>query len=72
MKVVRTKVKLIDKKEGTVHVFLTGLPQNISEWMDNAFQKFADPESRFGFVTEFYVAEISLPQKKAAAKDGDK
>ena len=68
MNVVRYKVKLIDKEQGTVNVFLSGLQQNVSEYVEKVFKAYTDAESRFGFITEPYVAEIKpqQPEKKEA------
>lgn len=68
MNTVRNKIKLVDKKEGTVHVFLSGMPQEVSDFMEKAFRSFTDPESRFGFISEPYVADVQAakPEKKEA------
>lgn len=58
MNVVRHKIKLVDKKEGTVHVFLSGMPQEANDFMEKAIRLYVDPESRFGFVSEPYVADV--------------
>lgn len=63
MDVIRNKIKLIDRKEGTLCVFLSGIPQEISGYLEKAMEKFADPESRYGILVEPYVAVVEAPKK---------
>lgn len=63
MEVIRTKIKLLDKKNGTVEVFLSGMTQSYGKAIEFELNKYLDPESNFEFVRENYIATINDPKK---------
>lgn len=72
MNVVRHKIKLVDRQEGAVDTFLTGIPQDVAEFLEKAVRRYADPETRFAVISEPYVAVVDDLKKevKKGQRDG--
>ena len=64
MEVIKSKIKLFNRKTGTVEVFLSGLPLNASQWLETILTKFADTESDYSVIREQYVGlTVDTPKK---------
>lgn len=63
MEVIRSKIKLLDTKNGTIEVFLSGMTIQYGQGVEKILNKYMDPESGFRFVREQYIATIDDPKK---------
>lgn len=62
MNAIRSKIKLINKKTGTVEVFLSGMTESYAEGVVKTLSKYLDAESSYSFIPEQYIATVDDPK----------
>lgn len=63
MEVIKSKIKLFNRKRGAVEVFLSGISVDVSEGLERVIAKYLDTESNYTVIREQYVAYAEAPKK---------
>lgn len=68
MDVIRSKIKLINRKNGAVEVFLSGMTVETGQGLEQILSKYMDTESGYSIIREQYIAVVDAPKKTQGGK----